>query len=524
MDIPTGHTDVPNKDHVHFLCMTADRFDVTVDGSSRYWSSGSYINIYAVLADGDEDLMLKARFDQFQNNEGTYYLRRQSITIMEQWYYKMGVLPANWFNEDMLGWNQGNRNSFSASTNTIQLYKKTFPINNISVVSGVIVSIRYLYGCVIYLNGNEVFRNHIASDSITSSTMAIESYSSLNYHTVTLPGRLINNDGLNSIPLLKEGSNIIAIGLFARLYQTASHFDATVRLMANEPESHAWDYTWEATEISNSPENAFDGFYSTNIYHTASAGEVTCLPNSLTITLENDRREWVNMVQIQSYYSNLGEDVKSFNLYGRNPRDTEWTLLKSVSGLTYSMPGQKRKNLFINQKPFNQFKFENFGTGDPTSCSWRIQSLNLYAVSVMNDPSPLSYTPSLTIFKGVEMSEFIPQGDGYFDYSIQPVLPEGLRIDSSNGWISGTHNELMSATSYTVSAHKVTGGMTATSFTMSCEICTGSSGLITVRIRADAYAHENSWKLYQGRGVSGAVLRSMNWFPVSNSYYYLDFC
>lgn len=29
--------------------MTVDRFDVTVDGSSRYWSSGSYIKVYAVL-------------------------------------------------------------------------------------------------------------------------------------------------------------------------------------------------------------------------------------------------------------------------------------------------------------------------------------------------------------------------------------------------------------------------------------------------------------------------------------------
>ena len=524
LEIPTGHTDVPNKDHSHFLCMTADRFDVTVDGLSRYWSSGSYIKVYAVLADGEEDLMLKARFDQFQNNEGTYYLRRQSITIMEQWYYKMGELPANWYNDNTLGWSQGNRNSFSSSTNTIQLYKREFVVDNLNSVSGVIVGIRYLNGCVVYLNGNEVFRNHVPSGTITSSTLATESYSTLSYHTFTLPGRFINDNGTSPIPLLKEGVNIIAISLLARTYQEASHFDATVRLMAKEPESHIWDFIWDSTEISNPAENAFDGYYSTNIYHTALESETPCRPNSLTITLDNDRREWVNMVQIQNYYNGMGEEVKSFNLYGRNPGDADWTLLKCVKGLTYSMPGQKRRYLFTNRVSYNQFKFENFGTEDPDSCTWKIQSLNLYAVSVMNDPTPLVYAPSLTIFKGVEMSEFIPQGDGYFDYSIQPELPEGLQIDASNGWISGTHNGLLDMTTYVVRAHKVTGGVATTSFKMNCEVCVGERGLVTVRIRADAYANENSWKLYEGRGLSGTLLRSTNWFPVSNSYYYLDFC
>ena len=58
--------------------MTVDRFDVTVDGSSRYWSSGSYIKVYAVLNvrmkyaggvavyfNGDK----VARFNQFEQYE-----------------------------------------------------------------------------------------------------------------------------------------------------------------------------------------------------------------------------------------------------------------------------------------------------------------------------------------------------------------------------------------------------------------------------------------------------------------------
>ena len=31
-------------------------------------------------------------------------------------------------------------------------------------------------------------------------------------------------------------------------------------------------------------------------------------------------------------------------------------------------------------------------------------------------------------------------------------------------------------------------------------------------------------KLYKGRGTSGTVLRSVDQFPVSYAYYYVDFC
>ena len=47
---------------------------------------------------------------------------------------------------------------------------------------------------------------------------------------------------------------------------------------------------------------------------------------------------------------------------------------------------------------------------------------------------------------------------------------------------------------------------------------------MTVRIRADGFPTENSWKLFQGRGTSGTVLKSVSAFPVTSTYYYLDFC
>ena len=519
MEVPIGHTNPANTDVANTICISAERYDITLDCSGSYWYSGSYIYVYAILAGDESELILKARFDGNQNNDNTYYLRRHTINVMDEWYYKMGVLPENWYDDNTSGWSQGHLGSFPASTNQIQLYKKTFNVDDISTVSGYIVSTRYKYGCVIYLNGHEAYRNHMGTGAISASTTAPESYASPSYHTATLPGRFVNEDGSNPIELLKQGTNTIAFAMFTRSASlTSADFDASVRLMTNQPEAHIWEFTGTINAITGSISNAFDGYYDTNIRYT------TCSSNMLTIQLSNDRREWVNTVQIQNDYEGKDAGAAQFNLYGRNGNQLTWTRLVQVTGLTYSVPGQKRKAYFISQVPYNQFKFENFATGDSNECAWKVQSLNLYATNILVEPSPLTYPASTEIFKGIEMSELIPEGEGYYGFSITPELPQGLKFDSSNGWVSGTYNDIMNPTTYTVTAHKITGGTTTATFSLSSVHCTGGRGLMTVRIRADGFPNENSWKLFQGRGAAGTVLKSVGAFPIASTYYYLDFC
>ena len=517
MEVPIGHSYPGGRDQVDFFCVTVERFDVTLDCSGTLWAYNSYIYVYAVLVDQEEELLLKARYDSFQSNDSTYYMRHYTVNVMEQWYYKMGSLPSNWYDDNTSGWEQAHRETFPASTNQIQLYKKTFTVSDLNVVSGLILNIRYKYGCVVYLNGNEAFRNHLGATAIMETTTSSGSYTTLQYRTITLPGRFVTEDGSYPLSLLKQGSNTIAIGLIAVADQTSADFDASIRLMTNEPEAHIWQFTATNSGISSSASNVFDGYSGTDIYSSA------CTSNSLTVTLSNDRREWVNTVQIQNDHEGKIAGPASFTVSARNSPAEPWTELVKVTSLTYSMAGQRRRVYFLNRTPYNQFRFENF-VSSGTSCSWKVQSLNLYATSVMMDPAPLTYPATTEIFKGIEMSELIPEGTGYYDYSVSPALPQGLSIDSSNGWISGTYGELMNPTPYTVTAHKITGGTTTASFTLSCGICIGGRSLMTVRVRADGFAHENSWKLFQGRGTTGTVLRSSPAFPVAGNYYYLDFC
>ena len=520
LNVATGNTFPLNQDRVDYFCVTVDRYDVTVEGTSDDWSSKSYLYIYELLPEGEEELLVKMRYDSLQANDMTYYLRRHAISPMQQWYYKMGEVPANWYNESVEGWSQGIRGSFPESTNQIQLYKQTFTVSDVSVVSGYILSIRYKYGCVVYLNGHEAWRNYITGDLSATST-ATSSYTDVKYRIVTLPGKsIVTSSGESAKEYLKQGTNVIAIAIVGLNAQTArtSLFDATVRLMTNHPEGHLWELSGSITGMYGPATNAFDLDHSTNVYHPS------CQSNSMTITLDNDRREWVSSVEIQASYASAATAVTKFDLYGRVTSSDEWTLLTSVSGLSYSDPAQKKRIYFSNPASYNQFKFENLGTGKSLSCTWMLQSVNMYAENVMSEQTPLSYPASVSAYVNIEMAEVIPEGQGYSNFRIQPALPAGLVFDTFTGWISGTATEEKPSTVYTITANRITGGDISVTLNFSVEVCTGGKSLVTMRIRTDNYQEENMVTLYRGRGTTGEVVQTVSPFPVKNTMLYLDHC
>ena len=531
-DLPANHGHPANVVWNQYLCITVDRFDVALYSTSNSWRTNSYLYIYYLLPNNEQEMVLKMRYDADQNNIHNVYLRRPVVGYSEQWKYKFDSIPANWYTADVFNsWSQNTRGNFGAASNKVQLFAKTFNVNNLSEVKGLILSIRYKYGCVVYLNGHEAFRNHIEGTApITSTSQANNVYSDVKFHIVTLPGKSIPTTAQpTAINYLQQGVNTIAIALVAIAdTQTTVDFDCIVRLMpSDDSESHIWEFTATTSgQISGTASNPFSMDGGNRVSYSSST--VVCAANSLTVTLDDDRREWVSSLQIQNAYNSMTMNptmVKVYACNGCSDSSSEgWTLLKDVTGLTWSIAGQKRRVYFQNNLPYNQFRFENFGTGSTTDCKWAVESLDFFADNTMVELEPLTYPASAEIYKDIEMSEIIPSGDGYGDFAINPPLPTGVHLDSQTGWISGTATDLASSVTYTITANKYTGGSVTVTFQLSVQVCTGGRSLMTARFRADSYKAENSWKLYQGKGTTGTVLQQVDEFPVSSTYYYVDFC
>ena len=514
---PCGVTRSSNMDFKGFMCTNEDSFYVTLSQSSNSeWYTGSYITISYLTAEGEEEMVLKARYDPKQGNEDVYYLRRPSICDSANWLYKMGEVPSDWFapSASTADWSTDKRGSFPNSTNGIQLYRQSFNINSISDVKGVILSIRYKYSCVVYLNGHEAFRNGVEGD-VAIDSVSNNAYSNMVYHVVTLPRKTMPTpDTPTSIDFLKEGSNTIAIAIVSPSDDLQSYFDAMVRLMPIPSESHIWAFRTTSFNVNN-PDNAFD-----LSYH--SQARVPYCHNQFTLTLNDDRREWITSIQIQNYYAKNNPSATQFLFYGTNSED--WVLLKNVTGLTYATMGFKNRIYLNNNTPYNKFRFVSFGSDDAPSCNFSIQSLFLYADYMMVESTELVYPASVTLIRFLEMTTVVPEGENYMDFQITPSLPAGIRFNPSNGWISGRPTDVSPETTHTITATKLGGGTVTKLLVFSVVSCSESRSIISFRVRSNWNPSSNFLKLFSGRGTSGTLLQSLDSFPVKNSYFSFEEC
>ena len=378
------------------------------------------------------------------------------------------------------------------------------------------VSVQYQYGCAIYMNGIEVFKNGITEVSATATISNI--YPSLGFHSVTLPVKTMKIDDEPAVNYLQSGSNTIAIALIANSDTNVnSTFDAALMLLGNNEYSRVYDYTTTRDGGFNEVGSVFSNCY------TNYASSSTCNDNSVTITFNNDRREWVSSALIQVYYDETATYPHKFSVFAKNQADLEWTSLGSFENLGWSLAGQTKKVWLKNNKPYNQYKFANFGTGDSTSCPWKLSRIDLLSDNLNVNIPELTYT-ELNPFVNIEMAEAYPNSNSYFEFSVNPALPDGLHICPVSGMIYGTATQGRDTQTYTISARKATGETTSAQLTFDVEVCTGGRSLITVRMKVDSYPSENTYELYKGRGDSGDLIASVDQMPVSNSLYYLDNC
>ena len=335
-----------NEDVNNILCLTGTKYIITTTSTLNYWYSNSYVYVNAILGGlTDYETIIRARFDNYLGLETSHSFNVQyAISPVSQWYYKMNEVPSNWYGSDTSGWATGSSGSFTGVTNQIQLYKKEFTVTSLNNVAGIVVSLKYQYGVIIYLNNHEVFRKGVTGDLSTSS-FSSTSLADANFRQISLPIKTMGDGETSSVDYITTGTNRIAIALVAAgPAQTTAYFDCAVRLMGEAEVSRTYDYASTYSTVYGYPTTILNHYYSQYIYYS------TCANNYIQITFNDDRHEWISSISIQLYYTQSTQQVRQFVLKAKNAEDTEWTTLKTVTGMTWSLAGQKNKIWIANNK------------------------------------------------------------------------------------------------------------------------------------------------------------------------------
>ena len=510
-----------DKEFKTYICLPEGEYTVTMGGLNTYWEDNSYLYVYAMIDADDYEMLTRTRYDSLEALEAGYFSTTYPVPFRAQWFYKMNEVPANWFGSETVGWTESTMGSFPDATNTIQLYKKTFTVASLAKYAGFVISLRYKFGCVIYVNNREVFRNGVVGDLSTSS-VAENIYDSVKYRTISLPIKTYMEGTTPGVNYIVQGANTIAIALVSTTSTKTSFFDCAVRFMGVTSESRVLGaYTVSGAGSTGTYSTVFADFHYPVIY------QMNCTDNHITIAFDNDRREWIGAVAVQLHHVQENHQPVRFNLKARNSENEEWTTLKEVVSLKWSVVGE-RKTIFVQQnKPWNQYRFENFA-GGYDDCFWRINRLDLFSVSLDMDIPDLQYLPAgqnLEIFKDMQMTDLYPNSELFYGYKTAPTLPEGLAIDVNTGVISGmAHTTAGSGITYSVMAFKRTGEAVNTTITITISVCHGGKSLITLVARLDDWPQEGSYKLYQGKTATGEPVAAVDAFSVAGGLNYADWC
>ena len=488
------------------ITTSAHRFDVYVKSLNPNWSEESYLYIYKVLSDNEYEIVTRIRYDSILKLPDSYLLDVVSlIPEKSSWYYWMDSVTSNWYSSEITGWSTGSRDSFPSSTNQIQLYKTTFTVSSLDGITGSVLMLRYRYGCVIFMNEREVFRKSIEGN-VTNESISTNDYGAPHFHQISLP--LLSKDNHQYI---SEGDNVVAIAIIGQTSQSyVSDFDCTLRLMGEKSVSRVFDYTITARGIYGPTGNVFNHYKGNNIYCNE------CGSNYLEIQFGNDRHEWISSMAAQLHYLQNDDQPRGFVVKAKNAEDEEWTLIRSISQLEWSYTGEYKHLWLFNDHSYNQYRFENFTSGDPSHCAWKLGSLFLYSDS-FSSISPLEYPSPITAFTSLLMEPVYPMSEYYSMFTITPELPAGIHMNTENGVISGIPEGTSPSLTYTITAIQATGVQFTTTVVLSIVDCIDQYGLISLSVRTDAYPERLSYKLFKGFGTSGDLVKEKHRFDQSGA-------
>ena len=271
----------------------------------------------------------------------------------------------------------------------------------------------------------------IISESSTSSN----TYDEVIYRQISLPiksDRETNDDKV--VFFVKGGLNVIAIGLVTagiqEQEQISNPFDCALRLMSDQKESRIFDYHASSEGIPGMNEPSANDIL--NQYFVYSMSSETCDVNSFTINFNNDRHEWINSVTLTLAHQQKTDQPRQFSFEARNENENggAWTRLLDMSNIEWLESEKSKTFYFYNNKAYNQYQFINFGSGDSNSCKWELGTLDLNLVSTVFDIPNLAYeTNPVIVYKYERIEDMYPNSEYYYDFSVNPALPNGFTID-----------------------------------------------------------------------------------------------
>ena len=486
------------------------------------WYVGSKLEVFSFLpVPHQKDLLLRCRMDTLAGMPTVFFVDPSyAFNLLSTWKYHFDSLPASWETSTHVSWPEGTMDSFPFSTNQIQLYKLHF-LTKDQVSGSYELRLRYQDGCIVFLNGIEVFRDQLPPGEVTNTTFATGS-SPLRYNSIVLPTMKKEAGTCHSV--FVKGSNVITVGLFGcDTSGFQSHFDASLRFTGEVSQFRGFDMTGEIEGLeSHGNYQQKDVDAETNILNSAAAHSTAsavidtdhetwismsgpCNDSAYILPRFNSsRRETLSRITLTSYFHDPIPGPTGFSLYGRTDDSQPWEFVTSLTNILWKGKAQTHQFWIHSTTPFNSFRFDSF-RGMNGTCDWRLAEITLFTEKLDRPIQPLSFAP-LAIYTHMILPSIFPSSSDYYDYHVFPNLPSSLQIDSLSGRIDGRFISTLGEKTYSISASSFTGERVVTMWNVTVTDCANGHSFYTVHTLIPDHLAPTYWELHQGDSIESPII------------------
>lgn len=462
------------------------------------WYPGSKIDVYSILPGSlRKDHLMSGRMDNPAGLPTTYYVAvNYLLSYNSEWKYSMDNLPTDWEMSTGETWQTGTAHTFPSSTRQIQVYKRTF-LNTFEDRFGVAeLNLYYPYGCLILLNGREVFREHIPQTPVSNETVATISQPATSSHHVLIRTVFHHEDVWESF--LLEGMNTLTVVLFGPDPTTGFHasFDSMMRFTGEVSQFRSFSMVASSEGLEGNAAFVLDRDHETFIeMHGECNSEA-----SITIQFNDSRHEAISRITLTSFFHHFIPGPTGFTLYARENDKQAWTQIQHVSNILWTNTSQTHQFWFQSSRLYNSFRFTQF-EGVDGECEWRLGEIAFYTDNFARPITPLAYPP-LTTFAHLILDPILPTTKDFSYFVISPELPDGLRMDSLTGRVDGRFPAPQNVT-YLMFARAFNGKEFIVPWNVLVKSCDNGFSFYTLTVTTPKHAEPTYFELFHGLSNQG---------------------
>ena len=404
------------------------------DSFGDSWSSGAWVSVAgiygnvvlkAVMTGGaTEDFALSLYYPVMKNEE--WKMTSTSSSVAPDWN-SVAFTGSDWA-DVVLGTN-------TAAVMGTQYFRKDF--DGISGMAAYELELHYQYGIVAYVNGVEVYRDHMPDGAVTAATPSNGAFEAYEYHGVIIPASEIEGD-----------NNVLAVELHFPdvTSENAVAFDAYVASLAPSTHDAESCYTYPyAVDIAATSGDSAGSIFDWNKSNSYSTNQ---FPATVTYDLKGPRMH-VNALRVWTDYS-PDTSPGSFTLQGAMTPSGTYASAITIMKATHAPKTYKTFYSYLSAKPYQSYRL----VIDRTMGSSRLQAYEVQPMTCHSIPPPeVTFSPaSYSVYAGVESVLIRPEIAEFTSCSIAPSLPDGLTLDEVTCTVSGTPSATLETTLFTMTS------------------------------------------------------------------------